>query len=60
MAVDLTPSGNEKLFEVETDKTVMEVEALDSGFLCEIRVLPEVTTTVGDVLAVLADSKEEC
>jgi pyruvate/2-oxoglutarate dehydrogenase complex dihydrolipoamide acyltransferase (E2) component len=50
----------EKLFEVETDKTTMEVESLDSGYVCEILAAAGQVVAVGTVLAVLADSKEDC
>jgi len=50
----------DKLFEVETDKTVMEVEAVDEGFLCEILVKAGETAPVGAVLASLATTREEC
>ena len=50
----------EHLFDVETDKALTEVEAVDSGYLCEIRVQVGETAAPGAVIAVLADSKEEC
>lgn len=50
----------EKLFEVETDKASMEVEAVDSGYLCAILVREGEAAEVGKVLAVLAEKKEEC
>ena len=50
----------ETLFAVETDKAIMEVEAVDAGYLCEIRAAAGVTLAVGSILAVLADSQEEC
>lgn len=45
----------ENLFEVETDKVTIEVQAVVSGRLSEIRVGPGVTAKVGDVVAVVAD-----
>lgn len=50
----------EHLFDVETDKTTMEVESVDSGYLCEILVPEGAATSVGTVIAVLAEKKEEC
>lgn len=50
----------EHLFDVETDKALTEVESVDSGYLCEIRVQTGETAAVGSVIAVLADSPEEC
>jgi pyruvate/2-oxoglutarate dehydrogenase complex dihydrolipoamide acyltransferase (E2) component len=50
----------EHLFDVETDKTTMEVESVDSGYLCEILFPEGDTAPVGAVIAVLAESKEEC
>ena len=51
---------NEKLYEVETDKATQEVESLDAGYLCSIHVQAGNEVSVGDVLAVLADSSDEC
>lgn len=50
----------EHFFDVETDKVTMEVESVDSGYLCEILVSEGGTAPVGTVIAVLAESKEEC
>ena len=50
----------EHFFDVETDKTTMEVESVDSGYLCEILVAEGNTAPVGAVIAVLAENKEEC
>ena len=38
----------------------MEVEAIDSGYLCEIRVPAGDTAEVGKVIAVLAETRDEC
>jgi pyruvate dehydrogenase E2 component (dihydrolipoamide acetyltransferase) len=50
----------EHFFDVETDKVTMEVESVDSGYLCEILVPEGGTAVVGTVIAVLAENKEEC
>lgn len=50
----------EILYEVETDKMAMEVEAIDAGYLCEIKVGENENASVGDEVAVLADSMDEC
>lgn len=50
----------EHLFDVETDKALTEVEAVDAGYLCQILVAQDQSAAVGAVLAVLADSPEEC
>jgi pyruvate dehydrogenase E2 component (dihydrolipoamide acetyltransferase) len=50
----------EVLYEVETDKTTMEIESIDEGYLCETTVELEEEVAPGTVIAVLADSKEEC
>ena len=50
----------EILYEVETDKVTMEVESIDPGYLCEILIPEGETADVGAVIAVLADSAEEC
>lgn len=48
----------EMLFEVETDKAVLQVEALGSGVLRRIKVPAGETAKVGDVLAYIADPDE--
>ena len=50
----------EHFFDVETDKVTMEVESVDSGYLCEILVPEGATVPVGTAIAVLAEKKEEC
>ncbi len=55
-----TVAKREILFEVETDKMTMEVEAIDAGVLCEILVGDNEIATVGQTVARLADSAEEC
>jgi 2-oxoglutarate dehydrogenase E2 component (dihydrolipoamide succinyltransferase) len=45
----------ENLFEIETDKVTMEVQALTSGVLSEIRVKSGETVPVGAVVAVIGE-----
>ncbi len=45
--------AGDRLFEVETDKVTVEVEAISNGTLSEIRVGDGVTAKVGTVVAVL-------
>ncbi len=46
----------ENLFEIETDKVTMEVQALASGVLSEIRVRSGETVPVGAVVAVIGET----
>jgi pyruvate/2-oxoglutarate dehydrogenase complex dihydrolipoamide acyltransferase (E2) component len=46
----------ENLFEIETDKVTMEVQALTSGVLSEVRVKSGETVPVGAVVAVIGES----
>ncbi|MHA7874335.1 biotin/lipoyl-containing protein [Roseivivax sp.] len=46
------------LFEVETDKATMEVEAQGAGFLTDVRAEAGAEVPVGNVIAVIADSAE--
>ena len=48
----------EPLFEVETDKANVQVEALRSGVLRKIIIADGVMTTVGTVIGWLADADE--
>ncbi len=43
----------DRLFEVETDKVTVEVEAIEAGTLTDIRIGKDVTAKVGTVVAVL-------
>jgi pyruvate/2-oxoglutarate dehydrogenase complex dihydrolipoamide acyltransferase (E2) component len=45
----------DNLFEVETDKVTIEVQAIGTGRLSEIRVGPGATAKVGEVVAVVGD-----
>ncbi|MBT6305607.1 MAG: hypothetical protein HOJ18_05275, partial [Rhodospirillaceae bacterium] len=49
----------EVLFEIETDKTSMEIEATNEGKLLKITVNEGETVAVGTVLAVLLTDNEE-
>src|SRR5437879_4154826 len=49
-------NAGDNLFEVETDKTAMEVPATAAGVVAEIRVAAGETVPVGTVVAVIADS----
>ena len=48
------------LYQIETDKSTMDVESVDAGFLCKILAAEGQTVTVGQQLALIADTKEEC
>ncbi len=48
-------AAGENLFEIETDKVSMEVQAIESGVLSEICVAAGETCRVGDVIAVIGD-----
>lgn len=49
----------EPLFEVETDKASLDIEALASGILRRILVSETGTAEVGDLLAYIADPDDE-
>jgi pyruvate dehydrogenase E2 component (dihydrolipoamide acetyltransferase) len=51
-------AAGENLFEIETDKVTMEVQAISSGVLAEIRVPAGATVPVGTILAVLGGKGE--
>jgi pyruvate/2-oxoglutarate dehydrogenase complex dihydrolipoamide acyltransferase (E2) component len=48
-----TVAVGDRLFEVETDKVTVEVEAIEGGTLTDIRIGKDVTAKVGTVVAVL-------
>jgi len=56
-AVGDTVAAGDNLFEIETDKTSMEVPATTAGVLAEIRVAAGATVPVGSVVAVIADQR---
>src|SRR3984957_2631060 len=50
-------AAGDNLFEIETDKTSMEVPATTAGVLAEIRVAAGATVPVGSVVAVITDQR---
>jgi len=50
----------ENLYQVETDKSTMDIESVDAGFLCEIAVAAGQVVRVGQQIAVIAQTREEC
>lgn len=50
----------EILYQVETDKSTMDVESVDAGFVCEITVPAGQVVKVGQQIAVIAQTREEC
>ena len=54
-----TVEAGDILFEVETDKAAMEVEAGASGFVAELRISEGTEVPVGDVIAVITESKPD-
>ncbi len=50
----------EPLYQVETDKSTMDVESVDAGFLCAIGVQVGGTVTVGQEIGQIAETKGEC
>ena len=50
----------EVLYQVETDKSTMDVESVDAGFLCSILAAEGQTVKVGQQIAVIADAMGEC
>jgi pyruvate/2-oxoglutarate dehydrogenase complex dihydrolipoamide acyltransferase (E2) component len=50
----------ESLYQVETDKSTMDVESVDAGFVCSILAKEGETVRVGQEIAVIADTREEC
>jgi len=50
----------EVLYQVETDKSTMDVESVDAGWLCGILAPEGQIVKVGEEIARIADSREEC
>ena len=50
----------ENLYQVETDKAAVDVESVDAGFVCAILAEEGQVVTVGQEIARIADTKEEC
>jgi pyruvate dehydrogenase E2 component (dihydrolipoamide acetyltransferase) len=54
-AVGDAVSAGDKLFEIETDKVTMEIEAIEAGTLCAINVQVGAIAPVGAVVAVIGN-----
>lgn len=50
----------ETLYQIETDKSTMDVESVDSGLLCVILTPEGQQVTVGQEIARIADTRGEC
>jgi pyruvate dehydrogenase E2 component (dihydrolipoamide acetyltransferase) len=50
----------EALYQIETDKAIMDVESVDAGFLCQILAPEGQVVRVGQEIARIADTKGEC
>jgi len=50
----------ERLYEVETDKSIMEVESIETGYVCKITAPTGTTVSVGDQIASITDTLAEC
>jgi pyruvate/2-oxoglutarate dehydrogenase complex dihydrolipoamide acyltransferase (E2) component len=48
------------LYQIETDKSTMDVESVDAGFLCAIMAAEGSVVAVGQEIALIADTKGEC
>jgi len=48
------------LYQIETDKSTMDVESVDPGFLCQVLAPEGQVVKVGDEIARIADTREEC
>ena len=48
------------LYQIETDKSTMDVESVDAGYLCRVLVAEGQSVTVGQEIAVIADTQGEC
>jgi pyruvate dehydrogenase E2 component (dihydrolipoamide acetyltransferase) len=48
------------LYQIETDKTTMDVESVDAGFLCRTLAAEGEIVKVGQEIARIADRREEC
>src|SRR5579872_1545861 len=54
-----TVAPGDNLFEIETDKTSMEVPSIAAGMLAEIRVGAGAEAPVGTVVAIIADAGDK-
>jgi pyruvate/2-oxoglutarate dehydrogenase complex dihydrolipoamide acyltransferase (E2) component len=50
----------EVLYQIETDKSTMDVESVDAGFLCRVLASDGQVVRVGQEIALIADTPEEC
>ena len=50
----------ESLYQVETDKSTMDVESVDAGIVCRVLAPEGQTVKVGQQIAVIAQTREEC
>jgi len=48
------------LYQIETDKSTMDVESVDAGFLCRVLAPEGQDVKVGEEIARIADTREEC
>jgi pyruvate/2-oxoglutarate dehydrogenase complex dihydrolipoamide acyltransferase (E2) component len=48
------------LYQVETDKSTMDVESVDAGWLCQVLAPEGQIVKVGQQIARIAASREEC
>jgi pyruvate dehydrogenase E2 component (dihydrolipoamide acetyltransferase) len=48
------------LYQVETDKSTMDVESVDAGWLCQVLAPEGQIVKVGQEIARIADTREEC
>jgi pyruvate/2-oxoglutarate dehydrogenase complex dihydrolipoamide acyltransferase (E2) component len=50
----------EALYQIETDKSTMDVESVDAGILCRVLAPEGTPVVVGQEIAFIADSRGEC
>jgi pyruvate/2-oxoglutarate dehydrogenase complex dihydrolipoamide acyltransferase (E2) component len=50
----------EVLYQIETDKSTMDVESVDAGYLCRVLAAEGEIAKVGQEIARIADRREEC
>ena len=48
------------LYQIETDKSTMDVESVDAGFLCRVLAPEGQVVKVGEEIARIADTLAEC
>ncbi len=48
------------LYQVETDKSTMDVESVDAGFLCQVLAPAGQVVKVGQEIGRIAETREEC